>query len=244
MKQKHHIGALRKREVLGGILGWPMFLLGSQLLLVLVLLIAGKTVGSVEALAWFNVIATMITLAILLPFFLPYLRQQFTWLTTLRGKRFFGDFGIAVGIYFGLSYAVNLLLNTLISGLSLIPENGNQEIAEQLIAGVPSIMILDVCLLAPLTEELLCRGLLFCGIYRHSRFWAYAVSMTAFALAHVFAYLFSQPPLISLINFISYLPAGFVLAWIYERSESIWASIFLHALINGIALLVLFSLQA
>ena len=66
--------------------------------------------------------------------------------------------------------------------------------------------------------------------------------MTAFAFAHVFAYLLDQSPLISLINFVSYLPAGFALAWVYERSESIWASIILHGIINGVALLVLFGM--
>ena len=55
MKTTHHIGTLRKREVIGGILGWPMFLLGSQLLVVLVLLALGRTVGTVEGLAWYNV---------------------------------------------------------------------------------------------------------------------------------------------------------------------------------------------
>ena len=34
------------------------------------------TIRTVEALTWFSVIATLITLAVLLPFFLPFLRQQ------------------------------------------------------------------------------------------------------------------------------------------------------------------------
>ena len=243
MKTTHHIGTLHKREVIGGSLAWPMFLLGSQLLLLLILLALRKTVDSTEALAWYNVIATLITLSILIPVFLPFLRQQFTWLTTLRGKRVFGDLGIALALYFGLSFAVNLVLSGLEAGLSLQAENENQAVAENLITGMPAVMILDVCLLAPLTEELLCRGLIFCGLYRHSRFWAYAASMAAFSFAHVFAYLLHQSPLVSLINFVSYLPAGFALAWVYERSESIWASIILHALINGIALLLLFGMR-
>lgn len=242
MKTTHHIGTLHKREVIGGILAWPMFLLGSQLLLVLILLALKKTVGSTEALAWYNVIATLITLSILIPVFLPFLRQQFTWLTTLRGRRVFGDLGIALALYFGLSFAVNLVLNGLMAGLPVQVENENQTAAETLITTVPAVMIVDVCLLAPLTEELLCRGLIFCGLYRHSRFWAYAASMAAFSFAHVFAYLLDQPPLVSLINFASYLPAGFVLAWVYERSETIWASIILHGIINGVALLLLFGM--
>lgn len=243
MKTTHHIGTLHKREVLGGILAWPMFLMGSQALVSLALLALGKTVNSIEGLAWYNVIATLITLGVLLPFFLPFLRQQFTWLTTLRGKRVFGDLGIAIAIYFGLTYALNLVLNSLLAEFSITVENENQEVAERLITSLPAVMILDVCLLAPLTEEMLCRGLLFCGLYRHSRFWAYAASMAAFAFAHVFAYLFYQSPLVNLINFVTYLPAGFALAWVYERSESIWASIFLHGIINGIALLTLFGMM-
>ena len=241
--KKHNIGTLHKREVIGGILGWPMFLLGSQLLVALILWLFHRKLNSLSGLAWYNLIVTLITLGVLLPFFLPFLRQQFTWLTALRGKRTFGDLGIGIGLYFGLSFVVNLITELLIRELGITPENTNQAVVEKLVTTVPPIMILDVCLLAPLTEELLCRGLIFCGLYRHSRFWAYSLSMAVFSFAHVFAYVLDQPPLVSLINFLSYLPAGFALAWVYERSESIWASIFLHGIINSIALLLVFGMR-
>ena len=68
--------------------------------------------------------------------------------------------------------------------------------------------------------------------------WAYVLSMLAFSLAHVFAAMFFQPLGLTFVNLIVYLPAGFVLAWTYERSGSIWSAIFLHAALNALSMLL------
>ena len=101
-----------------------------------------------------------------------------------------------------------------------------------------AVIVIYVVLVAPVTEELLCRGLIFCGLYRRSRIWAYALSMLVFSLLHVYGSMLDQPFGVSLVNLVVYLPAGFALAWSYERSGSIFSAMILHTVINSFALLL------
>ena len=79
------------------------------------------------------------------------------------------------------------------------------------------------------------RGLIFGLIYKKNRILAYAVSMLVFAAIHVVGAAFSQNVLVSVISILTYLVPGFVLAWAYERTGTIWTSILIHLGINTIA---------
>ena len=96
--------------------------------------------------------------------------------------------------------------------------------------------------LAPLAEELMFRGGIFANLaVRGKRIWGYAVSMLLFALYHVWQGAILDPSY--LLYIIQYLPAGFTLCYIYERTGSIWSSVFLHMITNGVALKALSALS-
>lgn len=87
---------------------------------------------------------------------------------------------------------------------------------------------LSASLIAPVTEELLFRGFLFSGLrQRLGVNLAIVVSSLAFALFHFNPFAF--PALVAL---------GAMLAWLFQRSGSLWPSIGLHATINTVTLLV------
>ena len=95
-------------------------------------------------------------------------------------------------------------------------------------------MIAATVFLAPIVEEAIFRGALF-GLLRHkNRAAAYAVSALAFCLYHVYSQALTDPR--ELLFILEYLPAGLLLARCYERTDSLWGSILLHALNNGVAL--------
>ena len=236
MNRKHVIGRLRKREIIGGLLYLPMFLYGTQVLAYHLVRFLLPEARGVDLAAWVNLAFGLINFCVLVPIFLPYLQEQFSFLR-LRGLRALGDIGIALALYYGLSMTAGYLLEPLLEQLQAPAENANQTAVAAIVRQMPLLTLLDVCLLAPLCEELLCRGLIFCGLYRHSPLLAYGLSMLAFSLMHVYQYLFSQSPLLSLINAVIYLPAGFVLGWVYARSESIWSAIILHIFLNIISAL-------
>ena len=87
--------------------------------------------------------------------------------------------------------------------------------------------------LVPVAEECLFRGLLFRGVYGQSRWAAYAISSLCFCLPHISAYIGSYDWAVLALCFIQYLPAGLMLAWSYEKSNTIVTPILIHTIINA-----------
>ena len=94
------------------------------------------------------------------------------------------------------------------------------------------LMAAGTILLVPLSEECFYRGLIFGSLLRKSRALAYLVSAAVFSLIHILGYLgaYSGPDL--LFSFLQYLPAGLILAFAYEKSGTLFAPVFIHALVN------------
>ena len=91
-------------------------------------------------------------------------------------------------------------------------------------------------ILAPVVEEILYRGLLFGTLYNYSRVAAYVISSFVFSAIHIIGYVGFYDPLSLLLSFLQYLPAGLCLGWAYAKSDSIWAPILMHILINLIGI--------
>lgn len=235
--EEFELGRLRKGEIVGGLLYWPMYLVGSQLLAVLLLRFLGLNQSPDPGGVRINLAFETINLVCLTAIFFRYLRDQLRILF-LRGWHLFVDVLKHYFIYFCLSYAVSMAVTFLATVLHITYTNANQEAVEGALTAVPWASVLMVCVLAPPAEELLCRGLIFCGLYRRSRFWAYAASMLAFSVIHVYASALGQSVGVSLLSLVLYLPAGYALARAYERSGTIWTSILLHSTINLFSLLL------
>ncbi len=94
-------------------------------------------------------------------------------------------------------------------------------------SGVVLLVLLAV-VAAPLFEELFFRGFVFRGL-ANSWGWPAGAAMTAivFGAAHL-----------QLSVFLPLFALGFALAWVYQRTGSIWTSIALHAIFNGISVTV------
>lgn len=137
--------------------------------------------------------------------------------------------------YWVFSIAMSLLI------VAVYPEfnNVNDEAIGGMVQENFALMTIGTILLVPITEELLFRGLIFRGIYNRNRFWAYAVSAVAFSLPHVLGYIGSYDPLLLLLCFVQYLPAGLCLSWAYARADSIFAPTLMHMVINLIGMLAM-----
>lgn len=117
----------------------------------------------------------------------------------------------------------------------LLPESENPnnaavlEVAQQDMRTVKAAVIF----LAPVVEEMLFRAGIFGLIRQRSRRAAYIVSALCFALYHVVPYALLDP--LYWLFLLQYIPVSLLLANCYERSNSIWCSIFFHMLVNGIS---------
>lgn len=89
------------------------------------------------------------------------------------------------------------------------------------------LFALVAVVMAPLAEELYFRGFVFKGFANSWGWvWGAVVSGTAFSLAHL-----------QLSIFLPLFALGFGLAWVYHHTRSLWTSIALHAIFNGISVL-------
>lgn len=127
------------------------------------------------------------------------------------------------GIAFFGQYAVNLLL---ILVFMLLPGvfADYQELIQNLDidAGNPIFMIFSVVVFGPLVEELLFRGMIFGKLRRAFSFWPSGIiSAVLFGVFHL-----------NLVQGIYAAVFGLVLAYIFEKTETLWGCYLLHALFN------------
>lgn len=119
-------------------------------------------------------------------------------------------------------YAVTLLYG-------LVVDSRQQEILSEFprsSSGVVLFLLVAV-VMAPLFEEIFFRGFLFRGFADSWGWvWGAVVSAAVFGIAHL-----------QLDVFVPLFALGFVLAWVYKRTGSLWTSIALHALFNGLSVL-------
>lgn len=95
-------------------------------------------------------------------------------------------------------------------------------------------MTVGVGLLVPLAEEMLFRGVIHRALRQVMSFWpAVIISSGLFGLFHVEPAIAAGAALL-----------GGICAWVYERSESIWTAVLIHAINNGSKVITLYVLLA
>jgi membrane protease YdiL (CAAX protease family)/uncharacterized RDD family membrane protein YckC len=143
------------------------------------------------------------------------------------------DFGIALLAwlaYLGATFVFGILLYV-VFGASAEQE----DIAGELGIDDPSLLVVISAVallvgLAPLSEELFFRGMVYAGLRTRLSIWPAAVtSGVIFGLPHVPTGPLAAIPLALL---------GTALAWLYERTGSIWPCIFAHSFNNSLVLVV------
>ncbi len=194
--------------------------------IVLVLLLIGRMDT-----ADINFIAYAIGFVYMLLFEWKFLRREFNSLCD-RPLDCFVQVLICYGLMLGLGLCVNSLM--LLLGFDSNPNNTAViDIAEVKMGATTALAVF----LAPMVEELIFRGGLFSLLRRYNRLLAYVVNILIFGLYHIWSSVIDSP--INLIYIIQYIPATYALCRCYERTNSIWAGIFLHMLNNGMSLLML-----
>ena len=135
-----------------------------------------------------------------------------------------------VGLY-GLNELVYRLTNLIFTNRT----NLNDTTISAQIDDAPHMTLLIVIFLAPFVEEVLFRGLVFGNLKSRSRALAYVVSCLLFALLHVWQFAMVKQDVTYFLLMIQYLVPGLVLAWAYDHSGTLWASIGLHAAVNALS---------
>lgn len=102
-----------------------------------------------------------------------------------------------------------------------------QVMFERMMSG-GAISVISVCLLAPVLEEMLFRGIVLRSfLHQYSRTTAIVGSAVLFGLAHMNIYQFAVGVIFGCIS-----------GWLYERARSLWPCILLHLSYNSAVMVI------
>ena len=133
---------------------------------------------------------------------------------------------VAMGFQIGVTVIFSLLFFT--PEQDTLLEDVNFD--ETTLAAVATVFLIVVA--APITEETLFRGLFFGALRTRAPFWlAAGASGVLFGAVHLASGDVAVAGLLTLF--------GVILAWLYERTGSLWPPIILHMVNNAIAIIPL-----
>lgn len=227
-----------RKEKIAGWIYLPFYFLILQLILLVIISYAASlldiSADNMTLTVHLNFIYGLINFCFAAIAFRRYLVRSARQIPKFVG-RFFGALFGGFAIYmFG-----NMVMGLITQIISPAMENINDANIESMLSGGTLEMIIFTVLFAPLTEEVLFRGLIFTSLRTRSRILAYTVTIVIFSAIHVLGYIGTESALSIVLSFIQYFPASFALIWAMEFSGSIWASIGVHTLANGFSMLMM-----
>ena len=156
------------------------------------------------------------------------------------GKRFghvLGDCVAAFLLYMASNVFVSLIINLCFPSFA----NANDAYIQTLANDRFWVIFASTVVLVPLAEEVLFRGVIFGTLYRWNRPLAYIFSTLIFGGIHIVGYLFTEGYtwVDAAVSMLQYLPAGFCLAWVYADTNTIFAPVLVHTIVNLIAVMAM-----
>ena len=146
-----------------------------------------------------------------------------------------GTFLLSVGVGLVAFYGLNEVVWRVLKMLALGRDNLNDQAILARMGAAPYSTIFILVFLAPVIEEAIFRGYIFGNLREFNRAAAYLISCLLFAFLHVWQFVVLNHDFSYLIIMVQYLMPGLVMAWTFERSGSLWGSILLHCIVNGLS---------
>lgn len=145
------------------------------------------------------------------------------------------------------NYALMYLANLAVTGIFLLlpwfgQENPNNSAVMEMASMAWGKVSAMAIFLAPIVEECMFRAGIFGTLRRYNRWAAYVASVLAFSVYHVYGYAMTNS--MYWIYIVQYIPVSILLCRVYERTNSIWCSIFFHMLVNWVSMNALKMLEA
>ena len=221
-----------KMKLYEQILGWiylPFQLVGVALIIGIINLLLGGTMTETEI----NILYFGINFIAVIAIF-----HSFLWGNL---KSFFSHFWKNIGftaLGFVMYWALSILVSIFILWIQPDFANANDDTIAAMLETAYWPMFICTVLLVPITEETLYRGLLFGVPYNRNKLLGYLTSIVVFSAVHVVPYVFIYDLTQAGLAFLQYLPACFVLAFVYAKTDSLFAGVLIHTLINLIGILV------
>jgi len=143
--------------------------------------------------------------------------------------------------HYGLMFVLNILASILLTLLLSAENNPNNAAVGAMLGDDYGKVAAMTVFLAPIMEEVIFRGAIFGGFRQINRKLAYIVSIALFSMYHVWGYMILDWR--NIVYVIQYIPVSFLLCRVYEKTDTIWASIFFHMMVNGVSVNALSTLE-
>ncbi len=128
---------------------------------------------------------------------------------------------LAFFAYLALSVVLQMVAQAIVASGKQLPEN----LVDMAVQQIPFVLnFLLFCVFAPLTEEILFRGMLQNAYERRFGFWAFVLSGLLFGWMH------AEP-----LSMLNGAVIGLLLGYLYMKTRSIWVPILFHAFYNLMA---------
>jgi uncharacterized protein len=175
---------------------------------------------------WVALFPTLFELLFLVPVWWFTIRKYHASLKTLGFVKFKGSvLAIGLGLLFAF-YLVNGVYAYVLQSFGLEVQTDLTPVIRQL--STPWPLFFATVIVAPVVEETFFRGFVFAGLRgRYDWRWAAAISAALFAAAHL-----------QITFFIPAFLLGYLFAYLYQRSNSIWPGLIIHALLNAFAMTI------
>jgi membrane protease YdiL (CAAX protease family) len=147
--------------------------------------------------------------------------------------------GVAVGLVLVPAVGlVSLSLQSMLSDVLGRDVNAPEQVSSDLSGLAAAAAVLLAVVIAPVTEELFFRGILFRSMRDRGGFWIAAlVSSVAWGLVHVT----TSPWEENLLLQVPIACMGIVLAWLYDRRGNLTASVAAHMAFNAVGIVLILS---
>jgi len=174
--------------------------------------------------------------------FLQYYRLTLSTIGLKKPRWIDLAYGLSAVVPYYVLYILTVgVASSLDKGLNI---NQQQQIGFNNVHGGPAMIMtfISLVVLPPLAEEIMVRGFLYSSLKKAlPTLWAVLFTSGLFAVAHLPEGGSSGPLYIAALDT---FVLSLVLIYLREKTGSLWASITLHSIKNGIAFVTLFALHA
>lgn len=176
----------------------------------------------------FSYIINIVTIAICIGVFIVFLKRTTGYQVQLLSNISFVGMMLAIGCSFLFFLLLDRGLDPIFEGMFPQSEQDYQEMLESLIKS-PLTSMIQVCVLAPIIEEILMRGVVLGGLKNsYGTVTALLISATLFALLHF-----------NMVQTLSAFVCGIILGLLYIKTNSVFCCMIAHSGYNLISYVVM-----
>ena len=141
-------------------------------------------------------------------------------------------------IYMIALFVINVVLSLIIMLITGLDSSANQLAIEEMFVKYPFYITFSAVVFAPIVEEGIFRGGFFRWFSSRNMVKAYVISSVLFGFLHVYDSVFAGN-FLDVAFVIVYAGMGTVFAHLYQKTDQMISGIVLHALYNGLSILML-----